>query len=454
MMKERGTYKEKKRIAFFSSFGEKGKGVNNLRPRFYQNCDCREGILRRGIGLKKYLDENGKEITLSMENNGAALHTFLVMSRNNMNGKDTPAVYVIGLDGYAYLRNSNGIGGKKVYMGSYVSHCAMRGEDKVLFNFFSGGKGTYVTEDGTTFKNIFTEPLLGGCVCNRRFVALSQGGEVYYTAALAPYDEDDASIDGRGILFAPTDCGLPLNIKEYDGNAYLFFEKGIYKVTLSASARESRVEKIPYYGGTLCGKAQATTKDGIIFLAREGLYYLRKDKVERICDHLPIGECVPSKSSAVGHCDDLVIFSYYKVEGEGTEMKRLVVYADGEDGYFTEAYGPLGGNEYAFVKGTVYRYAKDSEGVVHDKDSTFTSEWLDFGTAKRKRLKTLTLKGEGSMQVTVQCDDRRERKYTLRFQDGVAKARLFDKGKKFSFAFSLASEAIVEGMEVEYLTEG
>lgn len=443
---------EKRGKAVFSSFGEKEGGAGCLRPASYGNCDCRGGVLRGGIGLKKYLDQNGNHMEINMTN-GTVLYIFVAPLNKDGLLEDTTAIYAVGLDGYLYLRNENGWAWQRVLVGNYVTHSALRGENKEIYNFYSGDKSTYSSSDGQVFRNVINEKVHGGCVCNKRYVVLTKKGEIRYMGVLKPYSTDSENSDGAGVIYAPAGFGAPVGIKGYGENAYVFFERGIFKLTLSATGSEHTLQRIPYLGGTICMHAQATTSDGVIFLAREGVYYLRNDRVERICEYLPIGPCVPSKISNVGYCDDTVIFSYHQEKGNTSEVKRLVVYADGKDGYFAELNGPLGGSEYTCIQGKIYRYAKDYEGVEYKAVPFYTSEELDFGTARKKRLKYLTLKGEGSVSVVVKSGDF-TRTYPLVFKDGVAKTRLFDSGKIFSLTFQLETGAVVESVEIDYLTEG
>ena len=191
----------------------------------------------------------------------------------------------------------------------------------------------------------------------------------------------------------------------------------------------------------------------VLWNEKGGVYRLCGDKVERICEYLPIGPCDTGKACRVAYCDELVVFDYYKQTDEGEEVCRLVVYADGKDGYFSEVYGSLGGNQYAYMQRNVYYFEKDCKEIQHAETPFFTSERLDFGTDKKKYLKTLTLKGKGSVTVGVRCGEA-EKTYPLVFENGVAQARLQNSGKEFSFTFYLDGGCTIEGMQVEYVTGG
>lgn len=445
--------KEKRGEFIFHSFGEKEYGKGNLFPASYHNCDFRGGVIRGGIGLKKYLNENGEHLAMSMTVNAGAPHTFFVTLNKDGVQANTTGIYLVGTDGYLHLRRDDGSPWKRISIGNNVEHCAMRNEKKAVYNFFCGAKTVYSTQDGAVFKNMFTIENVGGCVCNKRYFLLSKSGDLHYTAVLDPHSTDIVDLNGVGRIYLPIKYGAPTGIKEYCGAVYIFFKKGICKLTVSANPMENVMKEIAYHGGDICLRGQAVTSDGIIFLANEGAYYLRNDRVERICEHLSIGPCATNKNCGVGYCDDLVIFSYYRDKDGTAENCRLVLYADGKDGYFSESYGALSGNEYTYIGGRFYCYAKDNVGIQHGKSCFFASEEVAFATEKSKRLKTLLLKGEGSVTVGVKCGER-ERKYPLVFKNGVAKIKAREKGKSFSFNFYLDAGSLVSGMKIEYVTEG
>ena len=444
--------KEKRRRVAFRSFGEKEQRERNLSPFSYQNCDCRGGVLHGGIGVKKHLDSSGQEIAVGMPSGIGVTNIFFTTLNKDGTQANTSAIYTVGIDGYLYMRRDNGSVLQKVLVGANAKHCAMKTEKKIIYNFFCGSKGAFCTLDGATFKNLLNVDCLDICVCGKRCLILTKNGELFYSAALQPLNMGSADPNGMGIIYLPVEYGSPKGMKEYGGKAYIFFEKGICRLTVSAIANEHVLEKIPYNGGEICLGGQATTSDGILFLAKEGVYYLRNGGVERICEYLNIGPCKTNKNCTVGYCDDVVIFSYYK-NGTVLTPKRVAVYMDGKDGYFTDAYGALGGNAYTYIDGKVYRYEKDCEDIQRAKTCLFTTELLDFEGRGCKRLKTLSLRGVGSVTVTVKSE-KKERSYSLVFKNGIAKTKLREKGDAFSFAFEVDAGSFVSSMDVEYVTEG
>ncbi|MBP3423302.1 MAG: hypothetical protein J6K86_06010 [Clostridia bacterium] len=443
--------REKKRTASFRSFGEKMEGAGNLFPQAYLNCDCRGGVLRGGLGAKPYLDANGNPMRFEVPNAERALHVFLSTMKNDSASTEAPSNYIVGVNSVLYQRNDEtGAAYTRIHIGTKVDHNVLKTETGEIYNIFCGDR-VYATLDGQTYKLVYTEKNAGSCICGKRWVTVSETGTLFYTAPLDLFKTDSSDPNNQGKIYMPSGYGVPVGIKEYDGKVYVFFERGIFKVTLSAFAAEHKIVAIPYYGEVLCLRAQVVTSDGIIFLARDGAYYLRNDSVQKICEHLPIGPCSTVKRCNVAQCEDLAMFHYHQTTEGGTTPKRLVVYKDGKDGYFTETHAVFGGNEYTFKSGTIYYYAKDCEGIERMNAPSFTTRGLDFGTDKKKRLKELRLTGTGKVTVGVQSGEK-ENLYTLVFKDGVAKARLLDKGRNFVFTFYLDPQTAVKGMDVDYIT--
>jgi hypothetical protein len=75
------------------------------------------------------------------------------------------------------------------------------------------------------------------------------------------------------------------------------------------------------------------------------------------------------------------------------------LYDDGKSGYFTEEYGSLSGNEYTYLNGKFYLFAKDNEEIIRKKQPSFSSKEIALESSKNKRLKRLLLKGEGSVTL-------------------------------------------------------
>jgi hypothetical protein len=340
-----------------------------------------------------------------------------------------------------------------MFLGPSVDHCALNTEDRKIYNLFSGTADVVSTMDGTSFSSKLWDGVRGACVLGKRYIVVRYNGEIRYSAVFSPFAQSSTDPDGSGIIYLPTGYGEVVGMKEYGGEAYIFCEKGIFRLTVAANASEFTLKNIPYKGGNICLRSMAISEKGIVFLASEGAYCVSGDSVKRICEYLDIGPCDVYALCATGYGNGFFMIDYTQKTEKGATSKRLVIDSDCEDAFFTDAYGALGENEYTLVTSQVHVFTKDEESIKRGQTPYFTSVPLDFGTKKSKRLKSIRLRGSGEVTVTVQCDGI-ARSYPLTFVDGEAQTRLIGRGKAVSLTFELNPWAVVEGVEIDYVVEG
>ena len=442
----------RKKTAVFDSFGEKdGQGV--FRSSSHRNCDFRDGTLKGGVGLALYLDKNGAPVSYSMQVEPKCVYVVTINPGDGLG--DEERYTFLGVDGYLYTLNPS-LGTAiqvSAKLGEDVSHCVLKNEANAIQHLFSSTTGAYLTLEVAIFKQLSTQALRGGCVCGKRYFLALENGELHYCAPFNPQTENSADPNGTGVLYLPAECGAVIGLKEDGGAVYIFFERGIFRLEVSAKASDFVMKRVAYAGGALCQGSMAATGKGILFLASDGLYRVYGENTEKVCEHLHIGACDTRSLCKVGYCGELVLIEYQKKTAGGNEMVRVAIQADGRDGYFTEAFGLLCGNEYSAHDGWIYRYVEDAESTLRGSNPYFTSERLDFGTEKQKRMKKLLLKGKGRVRVGVCCDGRL-REYTLELDGGAGGIRLTEKGKDFIFTLYPSIGAVVEGIEISYCTEG
>ena len=278
-------------------------------------------------------------------------------------------------------------------------------------------------------------------------------GELRYSAPLKLYMEEDEDSTGGGALYLPVNEGRVVGAQAFDGEVYVFMEKAIYRLSVSADARGFCLRKLVYAGGTpIVGSITATGR-GVLFLTADGLYMAKGENAKRFCAHLPIGVCDSEYACKVGSCEGLAILEYREKLGGEKYIRRVVIDAEREDGYFTEAYAPLSEGGFSAMTGRIYRFVKEGEDLLRGEEPRFVSERLRFGTDKKKRLKKLRLQGAGEILVRVRCDGA-VRSYSSVFVGGEGVIRLTEKGKDFFIELYPKTGARVDGLEIEYNVEG
>lgn len=432
--------------AVFNGFGW---GNGQLRPAEQNNCDYLGGSLKRGIGLAPYMDEENDEMTYYGMPTAASAQVFTVVDR----GERLPQAYLIDGDGFLYRRQENGGCVKKGYVGDRLRYDKLQGEDGVEYHLLTASEGVYATIDGEQLRAISEgETVRGGCVCGGRYFYVLEKGELRYSAPLKLYMEEDDDPTGGGVIYLPVNEGRVVGLQAFDGEAYVFMEKGIYRLSVSADARGFCLRKLVYAGGTpIIGSITATGR-GVLFLTADGLYMAKGDSAKRFCAHLPIGVCDSEYACKVGSCEGLAIVEYREKLGGDKFVRRVVIDAEREDGYFTEAYAPLCEGGISAMSGKIYRFAKEGEGLLRGENPRFVSERLRFGTDKKKRLKKLRLKGVGEVLARVRCDGA-VRNYSAVFAGGESAIRLTEKGKDFFVELYPKEGARVDCLEIEYSVE-
>ena len=434
----------------YHAFGMGKTGVETLECYDSLNCSCKGGVLRGGVGVKPYKTITGEKVSVIVTVSNTTVY---LANSTTESGIDSIQIYLVGTDGYLYLRNpSTKRAEKKFFLGPSLSHCALKTEDKEIHNLFAGTADVAMTKDGTSFSSRLLDGSRGACILGKRYVLVRYNGEIHYSAVFSPFAKSSSDPDGSGTIYLPTGYGDVVGMQEYGGAAYIFCEKGIFRLTVSAQASAFTLKNIPYKGGNICLRSMAIAEKGVIFLASEGAYCVNGDSVKRICEYLPIGPCDARYLCSTGYGNGFILIDYKKKVSTGTEIKRVAIDADCEDAFFADEYGALGGNEYTLVMGQVGIFSKDEEQIRRGVNPYFTSKPLDLGTKKNKCLKALRLQGFGEIIVHVRCGDR-ERSYPLTFVDGQAQTRLMGKGRSVTLTFELKPWASVEGVEIDFTVE-
>ncbi len=420
----------------FKSFSLRDK--EGLTATESKNCDCRDGRLRAGVGYE-ICYEYGKPLVFDMEDieDTEVLGVYPLRFLDGSN-----ALFFVSGDGQLYAAPSvNEVYG--VLVGEYPKCLSMRTGAGESYHIFVGSRGGFCTTDAIRFAELTDEPLYGACIAGHRLFLLYEDGRLEYSEAYAP-TVFDGSAHAGGALFPTVEAGKPIAVAGYGEYVYIFFERGIFRITVKAKANEFTIEPIFYDGGEIIPRSALSLGAGIFFLAEGGAYRIRGERVERLCAYLPV--CAKRGVSAeVGYCGNLALIDY---EEESGERRRLVLYADGEEGFFTQSYGRLGGNDYLY-DGAMKRLAR-GEGGVFPTQPYFQSGFELLGTTKRKTLKSLRFQGKGNLEVEVSTNGGSYR-YALEMTEGERKIPVQIRGVAFSFRLIPSADCVVKRMDVEYV---
>ncbi len=435
----------KERKAVFNGFGYK---EGYLQPKESCNCDTRGGTLKWGVGLVLYKDMDGK--TMSCKNVPTVIDS--AAFKLEKDGVVSIEVYVIDADGYLYRRRSDGYCVKVDRMGKRLCHSVMKMENGEVYHFLSAANAVFYTKDGETLTKLASGTIRGSCICGMRFMYALKNGELHYLSPLAFSSSEGEGSNGSGVIYLPEGNGNVVGLREFGGSAYVFFEKGIYRLTPAADAREFTLTKVEFAGGTVCWGAMISTGKGVLFLATDGLYLVQDNRAEKVFKHIPIPLCDATYLCTVGRYEELFFLDFRAYEGEEVTLLRLALDMEKEDGYYLPVYGTLSEDGPAFLYGYFYTFAKDAQTIRRSTSPSYLGERLNFGTEKAKRLKKVRIKGEGNVDFCVQCGDA-VGSYMLSMKDGFAESRLAERGEDFYFLLYPSKYARVDGIEVTYVVE-
>ncbi len=415
------------------------------------NCDCKGGILRRGVGVAPYLDGDGNLFLVSYATGAYGVYPSAI---NEGEGEeDQPTWYFSGKNGYACRYNSDtGKIEKKKSLTGEIRYHSLKDNTGKIYHLISGGEEAHYSVDGDMYFQIFSGQIKDACVAGGRYFIASSGSKLYYGALYDPSNTAGGAEEG-GQLLLPTEFGDIRNLEEQKGYLYILCERAICRLLVKPRASEFLLERVAYDGGEICAGSAVRTGEGIAFLALDGAYLLRGEKTEKICEELRIRPAEGGSVCRKGFADGLVLIEYEQLlKSETKEKRRVALYADGSGGFFTDDYGDLGGREFTLISGFMHRFARDSYLTIYSRTPVFKTGELDFGSEKIKTFKKLRLTGRGRVRVQVTCDGS-TREYTLSFEKGIAQTRLLGKGRSIALEIALIEVAEVYSVEVDYLSE-
>lgn len=440
---EKSTVKKKnsqKGYAFDSFSIEKKANAMFLQQNM--NCECRDGALRCGVGVTPVYNDSGGQL---FYNTTTDLEGIFVGRLSD----GTLVVFLARADGGLYgLNITSGEIAKRVTLGVNVTHCTMRDENGNVYLLFSGDTGAYCTINGRSFIQIALGEFVGSCTAGRRFFIATQKG-VLYSKPLNPRILDEGPHDG-GELNLPSGEEKVFGICSLEEKVYLFTERSVFRLSVSAKATDFRLEKLAFSGGYICKRSAIAVGEGIIFLAEDGAYRLHGEQIEQIHTPLHIRPYDVSTVCKTGCCEGYALIEYVEKTASGEQHTvRLAISSDGKRVFVTDNFGCLGGNEYTGVLAGVHRFTCADPTSLYRRAIKGQSVEMDFGSTKRKRLRKIRLQGEGSVRVDITANGSTHQ-HVLAFSDGKASASLYSVGERFTFGFYLSPGSEIRSGSVEY----
>ncbi|MBE5747282.1 MAG: hypothetical protein E7352_03790 [Clostridiales bacterium] len=434
----------------FGITGGEGGGLRSsetLYAKTMVNCDLSQGALRSGVGASVVTDGAGKNVRVS-ESNITKIFCVRFQGGAQEGGKDFFAFlrgdgYLLYYDEETAELSAKGIMGNDT---SCVFLRSIKGEERYLF--VGSNNARFLSPTGVFGSAPFGEYIGVVCACKNRLFAVKKEGKLAYSSPTEPWTFRD-DIDDSGYILLPSALGTPITLLAVGEYVYVFFKHAIKRLRVAGNARDFVLEDIVYSGGQIIKGSVCAVENGVIFLAKDGLWKAQGTDLQPIGRTLDIilDEGVEECQAAV--CEGKYFFRYRTIGGL---YQSFVAELDGKSWCFSyDLIGLSQGNGTAFFVRGGRLYRLGGSKFLVGGTPMFESVKTEFGVRGQKTLRRLEFSGVGTLQITVDCDGK---KFTREasFAGGRAIIPITMRGNAFSFAMRLADQAIVTGVraDVEY----
>ena len=439
-----------KRIVYnrFCAVGSGENGSGALVATASKNCDFAKRNLRGCVGLIRYkLKNKALDIPLFPVEYGDAKDLFVFEFNDSGERKDCVGV-VMGNNRFYIYDEMNGTPGLKLMATGINFKRAVRvfsksGDEKLLLCY---NDSIYTYDPIKATKSLWMEQkVTDACFFNERLF-ICYGNTLKYSAP-TDYKNFNDSIDEGGEIKIVSDRGDIFQMVAIGETAYVFLERGVYKLSLGGAGRDFIVEDMLYKGGPIVANSVCVCLNKIAFLAEDGIFVLDGVRLERYAEGLNI-KILPN----MDYCRAGYGFGRYYLTFLDENSVRRTVFVDLEDkGNFGEIFAMHGlGDWNGKVLGTKNGYFShlDANGdlPVGEKYS-FRCESTDFSVSGEKFLRGLQLCGQGNCVLTVKGrNGEKKLSYSLA---GKQKRAVGLKGDLFSLEIELSKGCVIEQLAVD-----
>lgn len=290
--------------------------------------------------------------------------------------------------------------------------------------------------DGENFVKTYDLPTKGrGCYAGERLFFLGEKDRVYYSAPLNVYELSN-SADESGYLDLYSTDGEIVDVKDYGEDVFVFRKNGVGKITAKGAASDFRYEELPYTGGRILASSAIKGKDGVYFVAADGIYFCDGGRTKKMDANTPMEFRDTTEIVNGVFFEGRIYFAFHNwlemgwrgfcfnpqtgvgcytsyIEGLSVADGRLISHLDT---WFKE------------IKIDAYS-AKLGANVFHE-DRYFTVEETDFGIRGEKTVESIYFAGTGYCVVTLSSGEAEYNKAF--FLEGGKELVVRMKGEKFT----------------------
>ena len=420
-------------------------GKNRLFSDGALNCDCSNGRLRRGLGSNVYA-LNGRVLTLPSGTGRIA--TAYLAQKKVAEGQYTDVPVCVDESGnfLFYLESSKtfktlqkGMGRVKIIDFTVATHTPV--------TLVVGESGVWRFDPSIGLLKVGAYSTLPcGCVAAHRLWTAIAPYTILYSEALNPANFT-LSMDDSGRLYLPKDAGKIVDLAAYRDKVYVFFERGICKISPAGAAREFSVTSLPYGGGRIFGGSVGEAGNSLAFLTEDGAYLFDGAKARKIIDGKALGLGKETICSCA-RCEDKYVVRYVD---ENDEWRGLVIDGAAENGYaffvcegLTQSQGRA-----VFVLNGRWFVLDGTGNLPVGEESRFIACAVDFGQDGNKGLRKLVFQGRGSFVVRVSSKGERQAQ-RLNFVNGRAETLIGLAGECFDLEIFPENDCEIRCVRAEY----
>ncbi len=415
------------------------------------NCDCRDGVLTTGVGVKYYFSTYGRLVSPGRD---SPIQVFITRYWDTKTNQYMEQVgYIDSETGtfriYKETETTGGIQGiQPLAMGTRATTIVT---NEMRWGVaFVGKDGALYYDNWGLFKSLSSSPNVVAAISFQHRLFLAEKPQRLHYSSVDNSTAFFESLDTSGALQFPWNIGEIVGLQELNNRLYIFFERGIGELECDGLPREFKTKRLTYGGGKICERLIGRCGKYIYFMAEDGLYRFDGRTAEPVLREMRVR---PSRSVSVNNataiCEGKLLLQFHNEENN---LRTLVVYEDGESGYYTAPKAGLTeSNSRAFCCHEHYvKIVCDDGDLEAGYTYNFETGEMNFGTDKTKILKKVRFKGKGGFHLTLRCKSEKIER-DLTFENGVAEVETCWRGALFSMEFVLRKGARIEGLDVEYI---
>lgn len=442
--------KEYTKFAFSNSHADK----NTLVGHTYKDCQIINDKLTSALTMQ--LCRNSRDLIISLPSgNSFVKKMFCLYIRKSGNMVPHLAVLLDNNKMYYYdesLDENRGGWAEDYNFGTDTNVTYLQEEGGTHRTVFFNEKGAYYYATGIASTTTGKVTNVGCYHCGRVFISVGKGKIIYSSPHSA--SNYDVTLENGGYLFLPMDKGEVCALVSFRGTLYAFCEYGIFSINAVGSARDFTVKPVAYNGEkimkntvTVCGE------HSVCFVTFGGILSFDGSEIKRIAKNIIIA---PNKKENESNSRGVFYCGRYHVSFS-TELyladNIMVDLQTGEGCYVSmpQALSVINGVAYCAENNELKTVGFGLDSLPRNVKGTFSAN-VNFDTIKRKTLRRIWVKGDGTFQVSISAGNATKSMDCSAYKEAP---RCYDvnlSAETFVVSVEMSGKTLVDSIVFEYET--